>query len=170
MWCILFGILFLLSVLSGQTLTGSLIFCPNISVKFFPDIFFPISLWGCMMSQPYCVCVCVCVCVLHTCVDSCTFSLMDLSLLWKWGTLPLMSLKFLHLVDHVANVIIYWINELAMKWPATPDLKMNFRGPESYLDHFLSKVSVSSQIAFPCGHYCIKYTSQMCFDSQTNQI
>ena len=65
---------------------------------------------------------------------------------------------------------LYWINELAMKWPATPDLKMNFRGPESYLDHFLSKMSVSSQIAFPCGHYCIKYTSQMCFDSQANQI
>lgn len=144
----------------------------NILPKYFCEVFswhffFPFPSGVVWCHSPI---VCVCVCVLHACVYSCTFSLMDLSLLWKWGTLPLMSLKFLYLVDHVANVIIYWINELAMKWPATPDLKMNFRGPESYLDHFLSKVSVSSQIAFPCGHYCIKYTSQMCFDSQTNQI
>lgn len=32
------------------------------------------------------------------------------------------------------------------------------------------EMSVSSQISSLCGHYCIKHTSQMCFDSHTNQM
>lgn len=112
-WCILFGILFLLSVLSGQIPTDSLIFCPNISVKFFLTFLFPISLWGCTVSQPHCVCV------LYACIYNCNRSLIDLSLLLNWGILPFMSLKFLCLVGPVVNVIICfeWMNE---GWSSQP--------------------------------------------------